>query len=63
MDRLRGFAATVVGWLVVALLLVLAFRLFFSVFGFVFQMLLILVVLIGLIYLYFRLKAGPPDPG
>ncbi|MEO1056272.1 MAG: hypothetical protein AAFY28_05085 [Actinomycetota bacterium] len=61
MDRLRSFGASVVGWLVVALLLVLAFRLFFSVFGFLIQMLLILVVLVGLIYLYIRLKAGPPD--
>ncbi len=61
MERVRSFGASVVGWLVVALLLVLAFRLFFSVFGFLIQMLLILVVLIGLIYLYIRLKAGPPD--
>ncbi|MEM9516418.1 MAG: hypothetical protein AAGA42_16325 [Actinomycetota bacterium] len=61
MERVRSFGATVVGWLVVALLLVLAFRLFFSVFGFLIQMLLILVVLVGLIYLYIRLKAGPPD--
>ncbi|NQY56514.1 MAG: hypothetical protein HRT86_08530 [Ilumatobacteraceae bacterium] len=61
MERVRSFGASVVGWLVVALLLVLAFRIFFSVFGFLIQMLLILVVLGGLIYVYIRLKAGPPD--
>ena len=57
----RSIAATAVGWLIVG---VVAWFLFGSIFGtvrFLLRIVFIGVVIFGLLWVYFRLKAGPDD--
>ncbi len=57
----RSIAATAVGWLLVG---VIAWFLFGSIFGtvrFLLRMIFIGVIIFGLLWVYFRLKAGPDD--
>ena len=55
-NQVRQFAASVVGWLIAAIVIVILLRFALGTVGFLFRSLMIVVVLIGLAWVYFRLK-------
>ena len=58
-DRTRSVLATVVGWVLVAVVVLLALRILFGALGFLIRGVVIIVVLVGLLWAYLTLKA--PD--
>ena len=58
----RGIAASVVGWLIVAVVVYLLFGTVIGVIRWVLRLVVIVVVIGGLLWLWFRLRAGPDDP-
>ena len=59
-DRSRALLATVIGWVLVAIVAWLALRFVFGVLGFVVRGVLLIVVVVGLLWAYLTLKA-PKD--
>lgn len=57
----RSALATVVGWAIVAVVVVLAFGFVVGAIRFLFRIGLIVIVLIGLLWAYLWLKAPPDD--
>lgn len=55
-DDLRGAGASIVGWLIVGILALVFFRVLIGAVGLLLRGALILIVVGGLIWLYFRLK-------
>ena len=60
-NQARQFAASVVGWLIAAIVVVILLRFALGTIGFLFRSLLIVVVLIGMAWLYVKLKGDPDD--
>ena len=56
---LRSAAASVVGWLIVVLVELLLLVALGAVIGFALRSVVVLLLVGGLIWLWFRLKAGP----
>jgi hypothetical protein len=58
-DRSRSFLATIVGWVLVAVVVWLLLRFILGTVGFVVRAVVIIVVIVGLLWAYLALKA--PD--
>lgn len=58
-NQARQFAASVVGWLIAAIVVVILLRFAFGAIGFLLRSLMIVVVLIGMAWIYFKLKSDP----
>jgi hypothetical protein len=58
-DRSRSLLATVVGWVLAAVIVWLALRFILGTVGFVVRGLVLIVVIVGLLWAYLALKA--PD--
>jgi hypothetical protein len=58
-DRTRSVLATVVGWVLVAVVVLLALRILFGALGFLIRGVVVIVVIVGLLWAYLALKA--PD--
>ena len=54
----RSIAATAVGWLILGIVLWVFFGSIFATIRFLFRTIAIVVVILGLLWVYFRLKAG-----
>ncbi len=59
-DRSRALLATVIGWVLVAIVAWLALRFVFGALGFVVRGVLLIAVVVGLLWAYLALKA-PKD--
>ena len=59
-DRSRALLATVIGWVLVAIVAWLALRFVFGALGFVVRGVLLIAVVVGLLWAYLTLKA-PKD--
>jgi len=57
----RSLLATIVGWFLVAVIILVLFHAVVGTVLWLFRTLVIVVVIVGLIALYLRLKS-PPDP-
>ena len=60
-DRSRSLLATIIGWVLVAIVVWLALRFLFGALGFVVRGAVLIVVIVGLLWAYLTLKA--PDDG
>ena len=58
-DRSRSFLATIVGWVLAAIVVWFAFRFVLGAVGFVVRGVVLIVVIVGLLWAYLALKA--PD--
>jgi hypothetical protein len=58
-DRSRSLLASIVGWVLVAVIVWLALRFILGTVGFVVRGIVVLVVIVGLLWAYLALKA--PD--
>jgi hypothetical protein len=56
-DRSRSFLATVVGWVLAAIVIWFALRFIVGTVGFVIRGVLLIVVIVGLVWAYLALKA------
>ena len=60
-DDVRSAGATIVGWLFVVIIALVVLRFLASTLGFVFRSGLFIILILGLIWVYFRLRAGSDD--
>ncbi len=58
-DRSRSFLATIIGWLLTAIVVWFALRFILGTVGFVVRGVVLIVVIVGLLWAYLALKA--PD--
>jgi hypothetical protein len=58
-DRSRSFLATIIGWVLAAIVLWFALRFIVGTVGFVIRGVVLIVVIVGLLWAYLALKA--PD--